>query len=56
MGSLWETLAFTFRTISTRFQLNVGVYLVFQIFILLAPLCEYSRSYLLYERLINIYL
>jgi hypothetical protein len=41
MAALWETIAFTFRTISTRHQQNVGIYLVFQIFILLAPLCEY---------------
>ena len=40
MAAVWETIAFTFRTISTRFQQNVGIYLVFQIFILLAPLCE----------------
>jgi hypothetical protein len=39
MGASWETIAFTFRTISTRQQQNVGVYLVFQIFVLLAPLC-----------------
>lgn len=39
MGASWETIAFTFRTVSTRHQQNVGVYLIFQIFILLAPLC-----------------
>lgn len=40
MASIWETLAFIFRSISTRYQQNNGVYLVFQIFILLAPLCK----------------
>jgi len=46
MGALWETIAFSFRTISTRHQLNVGIYLIFQIFILLAPLCRYYYCFL----------
>jgi len=39
MAALWETVAFTFRTLSTRRQHNANIYLVFEIFILLAPLC-----------------
>lgn len=41
MASIWETLAFLFRAISTKHQQSSGIYLVFQIFILLAPICEY---------------
>lgn len=41
MAALWETMAFTFRTLSTRRQQNTAVYLIFQIFILLAPLCAF---------------
>lgn len=40
MAASWETIAFTFRTLSTRHQQNANIYLVFQIFILLAPLCK----------------
>lgn len=40
MASFWEFLAFTFRAFSTKFQQSVGIYLVFQIFILMAPLCK----------------
>ncbi|KAL9941143.1 hypothetical protein ACHAO5_009294, partial [Verticillium nonalfalfae] len=38
MASIWETLAFLFRAISTKHQQSSGIYLVFQIFILLAPI------------------
>jgi hypothetical protein len=41
MAGIWETCAFTFRAISAKNQINDTIYLVYQIFILLAPLCEY---------------
>ena len=40
VACLWETMAFVFRTISTRHQQASGVLLVFQVFVLTAPLCE----------------
>ena len=40
MAGIWETTAFTFRAISTKHQQSIGVLLVFQIFILLAPVCK----------------
>lgn len=46
VASAWETLAFVFRTISTKHQQSTAVLLVFQIFVLTAPLCEYHlQSY-----------
>ncbi|RDW73413.1 hypothetical protein BP6252_07320 [Coleophoma cylindrospora] len=52
MACVWETCAFTFRAISTRFQQSVGVYLVFQIFILLAPLWVNAFDYMVLGRMI----
>ena len=49
MASVWETMAFTFRAISTKYQQSTGVYLVFQGFILLAPLCEFFLAVTLTE-------
>lgn len=45
MAGIWETMAFMFRAISTKNQQSVGVYLVFQIFILLAPLCKLPSTH-----------
>jgi hypothetical protein len=36
----WETIAMLFRTVSTKYQQSSSMVLVFQIFILTAPLCE----------------
>jgi hypothetical protein len=40
MAAIWETLAYMFRTVSTRHQMNNGIYLLSQIFVLLSPLCK----------------
>lgn len=40
MAGLWETLAFFFRALSSRDQQSRGIYLTYQLFILLAPLCK----------------
>ena len=42
MASIWETVSFVARTISTRHQQNVGIELVSDLFVLLAPLCQSS--------------
>ncbi|KAK6369813.1 uncharacterized protein PV06_01842 [Exophiala oligosperma] len=52
MAASWETIAFTFRTLSTRHQQNANIYLVFQIFILLAPLWVNAFDYMVLGRLI----
>ncbi|KAL0939984.1 RTA1 domain-containing protein [Colletotrichum truncatum] len=52
MATIWETLAFSFRAISTKFQQSSGVYLVFQIFILLAPLWVNAFAYMTLGRMI----
>ncbi|KAI2617841.1 RTA1 like protein-domain-containing protein [Hypoxylon sp. NC1633] len=52
MASFWETMAYLFRTISTRYQQNTGVYLVFQIFILLSPLWVNAFDYMVLGRMI----
>ncbi|RYP60652.1 hypothetical protein DL771_010433 [Monosporascus sp. 5C6A] len=38
MASLWETVAYLFRTVSTRHQNIAGVYTVYRVFILVSPL------------------
>ncbi|KAI1341249.1 RTA1 like protein-domain-containing protein [Xylariaceae sp. FL0016] len=53
MASVWETLAYVFRAISTRFQQNAGIYLIFQIFILLSPLWVNAFAYMVLGRLIH---
>ncbi|KIW19615.1 hypothetical protein PV08_00188 [Exophiala spinifera] len=55
MAAFWETIAFTFRALSTRRQQNVAIYLVFQIFILLAPLWVNAFDYMVLGRLIHFF-
>lgn len=43
MATIWEMMAMIFRTLSSKNQQSKGIYLVFQIFILLAPLCKFSQ-------------
>ncbi|KAI1104984.1 RTA1 like protein-domain-containing protein [Jackrogersella minutella] len=52
MASFWETMAYLFRSVSTRYQQNTGVYLVFQIFILLSPLWVNAFGYMVLGRMI----
>ncbi len=37
-------MAMTFRSLSSKSQQSDGIFLVFQIFILLAPLCKWLAS------------
>ncbi|KAM0284391.1 hypothetical protein ACHAQH_001967 [Verticillium albo-atrum] len=53
MASIWETLALLFRTISTKHQQSSGIYLVFQIFILLAPIWVNAFAYMTLGRMIH---
>ncbi|KAH6995832.1 RTA1 like protein-domain-containing protein [Ilyonectria sp. MPI-CAGE-AT-0026] len=52
MASLWETCAFIFRAVSTKAPQSSGVYLVFQIFILLAPLWVNAFAYMTLGRMV----
>ncbi|KAI1654908.1 RTA1 like protein-domain-containing protein [Daldinia decipiens] len=52
MASFWETMAYLFRTVSTRYQQSSGIYLVFQIFILLSPLWVNAFDYMVLGRMI----
>ncbi|KAI0894540.1 RTA1 like protein-domain-containing protein [Annulohypoxylon nitens] len=52
MASFWETMAYLFRTVSTRYQSNTAIYLVFQIFILLSPLWVNAFDYMVLGRII----
>ncbi|TVY88786.1 Protein RTA1 [Lachnellula willkommii] len=52
MGALWETISFTFRSISTRFQQNSGIELVSSLFVLLAPLWVNAFAYMVLGRLL----
>ncbi|KAK2026641.1 RTA1 domain-containing protein [Colletotrichum zoysiae] len=52
MASIWETLAFVFRAASSKQQQSDGVYLVFQIFILLAPIWVNAFAYMTLGRMI----
>ncbi|KAL6885707.1 RTA1 like domain-containing protein [Trichoderma evansii] len=56
MASTWETIAFSFRTISTRYQQNTTIYLIFQIFILLSPLWVNAFDYMVLSRMIYYFL
>ncbi|KAI1077939.1 RTA1 like protein-domain-containing protein [Whalleya microplaca] len=56
MASFWETIAYVFRTASTRYQQNTGVYLVFQVFILLSPLWVNAFAYMVLARMIHFFL
>ncbi|KAK1486133.1 RTA1 domain-containing protein [Colletotrichum abscissum] len=52
MASIWETLAFIFRAASSKNQQSNGIYLVFQIFILLAPIWVNAFAYMTLGRMI----
>ncbi|KAK7413770.1 hypothetical protein QQX98_007337 [Neonectria punicea] len=52
MASTWEVLAFVFRTASIKNPQNSGIYLVFQIFILLAPLWVNAFAYMTLGRIV----
>ncbi|KAJ4858028.1 RTA1 like protein domain-containing protein [Trichoderma breve] len=52
MASIWETMAFSFRAIRTRDQQSEGIYLCFQIFILLAPLWVNAFAYMTFGRIV----
>ncbi|KAF7558761.1 hypothetical protein G7046_g5398 [Stylonectria norvegica] len=56
MASLWETMAFVFRAVSTKYQMSSGIYLVFQIFILLAPLWVNAFAYMTLGRMVYFFL
>ncbi|KAF4975492.1 hypothetical protein FZEAL_7723 [Fusarium zealandicum] len=56
MASIWETMAFVFRALSTRYQQSSGIYLVFQIFILLAPIWVNAYAYMTLGRMVFYYL
>ncbi|KAJ9156525.1 RTA1 domain-containing protein [Pleurostoma richardsiae] len=56
MAAIWETLAFTFRALSAKHQQSDGIYLVFQIFILLAPLWVNAFDYMVLGRMIYYFL
>ncbi|GJC77271.1 putative lipid transporter atnI [Colletotrichum liriopes] len=52
MASIWETLAFVFRAASSKQQQSDGIYLVFQIFVLLAPIWVNAFAYMTLGRMI----
>ncbi|KAI1453007.1 RTA1 like protein-domain-containing protein [Annulohypoxylon moriforme] len=52
MASFWETMAYLLRTVSTRYQSNTAIYLIFQIFILLSPLWVNAFAYMVLGRMI----
>ncbi|TVY26891.1 Protein RTA1 [Lachnellula hyalina] len=52
MGALWETISFTFRSISTRYQQSAGIELVSDLFVLLAPLWVNAFAYMVLGRLL----
>ncbi|KAK3944815.1 C6 zinc finger domain protein [Diplogelasinospora grovesii] len=56
MAGLWETCAFLFRAISSRYQQSTGVYLIFQIFVLLAPLWVNAFDYMVLGRMIYFFI
>ncbi|RYP67625.1 hypothetical protein DL770_008584 [Monosporascus sp. CRB-9-2] len=53
MASLWETVAYLFRTVSTRHQNIAGVYIVYRVFILMSPLWVNTFIYLLFKRMVH---
>ncbi|KAF6803097.1 RTA1 domain-containing protein [Colletotrichum sojae] len=55
MASIWETLAFAFRALSSKYQQNTGILLIFQIFILLAPLWVNAFAYMTLGRMIHFF-
>ncbi|KAF5018662.1 hypothetical protein F66182_9337 [Fusarium sp. NRRL 66182] len=52
MAGIWETVAFTFRAISTKYQQLTGILLVFQIFILTAPIWINAYAYMTLGRMV----
>jgi hypothetical protein len=44
VGTAWETIAFALRAFSTRHQQSSGLALMSQLFVLLAPLCEFTST------------
>ncbi|KAL7622595.1 hypothetical protein AAE478_008105 [Parahypoxylon ruwenzoriense] len=56
MASFWETMAYLFRTVSTRHQNITGIYLVFQVFILLSPLWVNAFDYMVLGRMIYFFI
>ncbi|PMD21554.1 hypothetical protein NA56DRAFT_571735 [Hyaloscypha hepaticicola] len=56
MASVWETISFVARTISTRNQQNVWIELISDLFVLLAPLWVNAFAYMLLARMIYFYL
>lgn len=44
LGTAWETIGFGLRAVSTRHQQSSGLALMSQLFILLAPLCEFAST------------
>ncbi|PMD37550.1 hypothetical protein L207DRAFT_493027 [Hyaloscypha variabilis F] len=56
MASIWETISFVARTISTRNQQNVWIELISDLFVLLAPLWVNAFAYMLLARMVHFYL
>ncbi|KAM0433019.1 hypothetical protein ACHAPT_004724 [Fusarium lateritium] len=56
MASIWEMMAFIFRALSTKDQQSKGIYLVFQIFILLAPIWVNAYAYMTLGRMVHYFL
>ncbi|KAE9364408.1 RTA1 domain-containing protein [Stipitochalara longipes BDJ] len=56
MASIWETISFTARTISTRNQQNAWIELISELFVLLAPLWVNAFAYMLLARMVHFYL
>ncbi|RYP48180.1 hypothetical protein DL768_005880 [Monosporascus sp. mg162] len=53
MASLWETVAYLFRTVSTRHQNIAGVYTVYRVFILVSPLWVNAFIYMLFKQMVH---
>ena len=56
MGSIWETISFTARSISTKHQQSAGLELISSLFVLLAPLWINAFSYMVLARMIHFFL
>ncbi|OAQ59612.1 RTA1 domain-containing protein [Pochonia chlamydosporia 170] len=53
MATIWEMTAMIFRTLSSKNQQSKGLLLVFQIFILLAPLWVNAFAYMTFARMVH---
>ncbi|RYP06128.1 hypothetical protein DL764_003350 [Monosporascus ibericus] len=53
MASLWETVAYLFRTVSSRHQNIAGIYTVYRVFILVSPLWVNAFVYVLFKRMVH---